>query len=58
VIGTRDVPQEEETLKSFVAAVNRQKAGRATLAMLDGPLAAGLGDIYTSASEYIDKSMK
>jgi len=58
VIGTRDVPQEEDTLKSFVASVNRQKAGRATLAMLDGPLAGSLGEIYTTASEYIDKGMK
>jgi len=58
VIGTRDVAQEEEMLKTFVASVNRQKAGRATLSMLDGPLASGLGEIYTTASEYIDKNTK
>jgi len=58
VMGSRDVPQEEEILKSFVASVNRQKAGKATLAMLEGSLADNLGEIYTVASEYIDKSMK
>ena len=58
VIGSREVVGEEETLKSFVTGVNRQKAGRATLSMLDGSLPSSLGEIYTTASDYIDKSMK
>lgn len=59
VIGaSEDQQPNEETLKAFIQVINRQRAGKATLAMIPGADASfrdRLGPLHAAAGAYVDK---